>query len=366
MIGEIRAQAADDRDAAVRSGVEYALRLAGERLTATTDRAQADLAGKKDVIDARLDQVGADLRHDLAAPAISSSHCAPRRPRASAPSTAQPLDSRQDHPRAGRRHRVIAGGRSRARRPAASGASAWPRTCCGSPASSKASTTASRRAVDGRRRPRLHVPAAQGPRAAHGREVPARQLPALPRGGHRRSSAHAHRDQFLRDVRDRGARSSPTRGYLDADDGTVDCVLLFIPNEQRLRVHPGARPRAARRRAARTRSCCARRSRSSRCSPSCARRSTASGSSGPSDEILRAARRVSGAVGRFARARWTSWRALDSARRFYDELNGTRRRQLERPLDRIEELRRSKGLTADPNLRADAADVRASKAATPE
>ena len=35
--------------------------------------------------------------------------------------------------------------RSRARRRAANGASAWPKTCCGSPVSSKASTTASRR-----------------------------------------------------------------------------------------------------------------------------------------------------------------------------------------------------------------------------
>jgi len=39
------------------------------------------------------------------------------------------------------------------------------------------------------------------------------------------------RDQFLRDVRDR-VRELTTRGYLDAGDETVDCLLLFIPNEQ--------------------------------------------------------------------------------------------------------------------------------------
>jgi DNA recombination protein RmuC len=39
------------------------------------------------------------------------------------------------------------------------------------------------------------------------------------------------RDQFLRDVRDR-VKELTTRGYLDAQQETVDCLLLFIPNEQ--------------------------------------------------------------------------------------------------------------------------------------
>ena len=39
------------------------------------------------------------------------------------------------------------------------------------------------------------------------------------------------RDQFLRDVRDR-VKELATRGYLDAHDVTVDCLLMFIPNEQ--------------------------------------------------------------------------------------------------------------------------------------
>jgi DNA recombination protein RmuC len=39
------------------------------------------------------------------------------------------------------------------------------------------------------------------------------------------------RDQFLRDVRDR-VKELTTRGYLDAPQETVDCLLLFIPNEQ--------------------------------------------------------------------------------------------------------------------------------------
>jgi len=40
-----------------------------------------------------------------------------------------------------------------------------------------------------------------------------------------------YRDHFLRDVRDR-VKELRTRGYLDAADETVDCLLLFIPNEQ--------------------------------------------------------------------------------------------------------------------------------------
>jgi DNA recombination protein RmuC len=39
------------------------------------------------------------------------------------------------------------------------------------------------------------------------------------------------RDQFLRDVRNR-VKELTSRGYLDAGDETVDCLLLFIPNEQ--------------------------------------------------------------------------------------------------------------------------------------
>ena len=39
------------------------------------------------------------------------------------------------------------------------------------------------------------------------------------------------RDQFLRDVRDR-VKELTTRGYLDATEETVDCLLMFIPNEQ--------------------------------------------------------------------------------------------------------------------------------------
>ena len=47
---------------------------------------------------------------------------------------------------------------------------------------------------------------------------------------------------------------------------------------------------------------------------------------------------------------------LETARRGFEELNGPRRRQLEKPLNRLEDLRRERGLPADPVL-APAADV---------
>ncbi|MFZ4516697.1 MAG: DNA recombination protein RmuC [Acidimicrobiia bacterium] len=39
-----------------------------------------------------------------------------------------------------------------------------------------------------------------------------------------------HRDQFLRDVRAR-VKELASRNYVDVTEGTLDCVLLFIPNE---------------------------------------------------------------------------------------------------------------------------------------
>jgi DNA recombination protein RmuC len=43
--------------------------------------------------------------------------------------------------------------------------------------------------------------------------------------------ADAARKRFLRDVRGR-VKELATRGYIDRTEGTLDCVLLFFPNEQ--------------------------------------------------------------------------------------------------------------------------------------
>ena len=97
----------------------------------------------------------------------------------------------------GRDHAVAARGALEHHRARASGANAWPKTSCGSPASSTASTTGATSPLPGvGRHPRLHVPAPAGPDPAHGREVPAQQLPAH------------HRRHLRRRARARRARSS--------------------------------------------------------------------------------------------------------------------------------------------------------------
>jgi DNA recombination protein RmuC len=69
-LAEMRAQTADERDAAVRAALEQAAVLQREQLgavaTQTRQQSAADLASKKDVIDSRLDQVHAEMRSELA------------------------------------------------------------------------------------------------------------------------------------------------------------------------------------------------------------------------------------------------------------------------------------------------------------
>lgn len=66
---ELRAQAASERDASVRAALEQAAVLQREQLGAAAQQARqqstAELAAKKDVIDARLDQVHTEMRAEL-------------------------------------------------------------------------------------------------------------------------------------------------------------------------------------------------------------------------------------------------------------------------------------------------------------
>src|SRR6188472_2687217 len=61
----VRAQAAADRDAAVRVALQQAAVLNREQLGAASSSVQADLAAKKDVIDTRLDEVRSEVRAEL-------------------------------------------------------------------------------------------------------------------------------------------------------------------------------------------------------------------------------------------------------------------------------------------------------------
>jgi DNA recombination protein RmuC len=75
-----------------------------------------------------------------------------------------------------------------------------------------------------------------------------------------------------------------------------------------------------------------------------------------SDEILRLLGAFNTQYERFSGALDLVGKRLESTQRAFDDLNGPRRRQLERPLGKIEELRTEKGLAIDP-LTAAGAEV---------
>jgi DNA recombination protein RmuC len=158
------------------------------------------------------------------------------------------------------------------------------------------------------------------------------------------AEAERHRRAFLRDVRAR-VREITTRDYLDPDV-TVDCVLLFIPNESLygfIHEHdPQVLDDALRQRVV-------------LCSPSTLfavlavirQAVDAFALARASDEILQ----LLGAFGR----EWERFCAqaellgthLERASGAYEALTTTRRRQLDRQLDRVADLRAQRGL-AEP------------------
>jgi DNA recombination protein RmuC len=152
------------------------------------------------------------------------------------------------------------------------------------------------------------------------------------------------RKAFLRDVRAR-VKELSTRGYVDRAAGTVDCVLLFLPNEQVYGyVHeqdPGLLDEALRQDVV-------------LCSPTTLfavlaviRQSCDTVAlQRTSDEIL-------GLLAGFS-DQWTRYtdevdklgRQLETVARTYEQVSGTRRRQLERQLDQVEVVREQRGVDA--------------------
>jgi DNA recombination protein RmuC len=154
----------------------------------------------------------------------------------------------------------------------------------------------------------------------------------------------AARRDFLRAVRDR-VKEIGARGYIDAQDGTLDCVLLFIPNEQVYGfVHehdPTVLDDALSRKVV-------------LCSPSTLfavlaviRQSVdAFALERTSGEILRLLAGFTDQWERFVDGMDTVGKRLESTQKAYDALASTRRNQLERQLTRIEELRSQEGVEA--------------------
>ncbi len=147
-----------------------------------------------------------------------------------------------------------------------------------------------------------------------------------------------HRAAFLRAVRDR-VRELDDRGYIDPDDGTLDCVLLFIPND---RIHdflqehdPSLFDDALSRGVV-------------ICAPSTlfavlaiVRQATEQAAlERTSDEILEVLGEFSTQWARFTDVLDRLGRGIDQTQRAFEALSTTRRTGLERQLGRIDELRR--------------------------
>jgi len=158
---------------------------------------------------------------------------------------------------------------------------------------------------------------------------------------HLESGGAAELEAFLKDVRAR-VRELTGRGYVDPAGGTLDYVLLFLPNESIYAfVHqhdPGLLDEALRRKVV-------------LCSPltlyavlAVVRQAAdAAALERTSGEVLAVLGTFTQEWDRFCEALDKVGRAVDSMERAYGELAGTRRRALERPLARVDELRRSGG-----------------------
>jgi DNA recombination protein RmuC len=151
----------------------------------------------------------------------------------------------------------------------------------------------------------------------------------------------AERDAFLKDVRAR-VRELTGRGYVDPAGGTLDYVLLFLPNESIYSfVHehdPGLLDEALARKVV-------------LCSPltlyavlAVVRQAAdAAALERTSGEVLAVLGVFTQEWDRFCESLDKVGRAVDAMERAYGELAGTRRRALEKPLARVDELRRSGG-----------------------
>ncbi|MBI2704706.1 MAG: DNA recombination protein RmuC [Actinobacteria bacterium] len=181
-----------------------------------------------------------------------------------------------------------------------------------------------------------------------------RYLEAVGDGGDHQA-ANGYRLQFLNDVRQR-VKEITARDYIDPDT-TLGYVLLFIPNEAVYGfVHehdPALIDVALQERVV-------------LCSPfslfavlGVVRQAVESVQlQQTSDEILRGLTRFSAQWAKFSESLDTVGKRFESAQRAFDEVSGTRRRQLQRTLDEVDRLRAARGLPAP----ADAEPAEASEA----
>ena len=170
---------------------------------------------------------------------------------------------RSPDPGADRDHAVVARGAVEHDRALASGASAWPRTCCGSPVSSTGSTTgATSRCPARAASPTTRSCSRRGSPCTWTSSSPSTTTCAVLDATSDVEREHA-RKEFLKDVRLR-LREVTRREYVDPAGGTVDCVPCSSPTS---RCTGSSKNRTARSSTTpcEPRSCSVRRSRCSRC-----------------------------------------------------------------------------------------------------
>jgi DNA recombination protein RmuC len=161
----------------------------------------------------------------------------------------------------------------------------------------------------------------------------------------------ARKGQFLRDVRTR-IKEVTTRDYINPEDRTVDYVLVFIPNEQVYAfIHqqdPGLIDEALKNKVI-------------LCSPftlfailAVIRQALDNFSmEKTANEMLKLINVFRQQWGLFTKSLEKVGKKLDETHREFEALTTTRKRQLERQVDKIEELRQSRGIEPGP-LPADA------------
>jgi DNA recombination protein RmuC len=348
-VAEVREQAAAERDQTVRAALEQAAVLQREALAAQFAAGSQDLGAKKELIDTRLDQVRNEVRDELGRlgelvrqlGTVSSQHFGEVTASlaAHAETTASLAHSAQSL------REALASPKARGQ---------W----------------GERMAEDVLRLAGFveHVnyvkqTAVQGDRSA----LPDYTFP-LPKGhvlymdvkfplsaylrfldAGTDAERSAHRDAFLRDVRLR-IRELAGRDYAHRGERqSVDYVLLFLPNETITGFLHETDPTLVED---------ALRQKVVLCSPL-----TLFAMLGvirqafdnfmieqTSDEILRMIGAFDTQWQKFGDALDGLGRRLESANRAYEELNGPRRRQLQRPLDRLEALRSDRGLERDDSL----------------
>jgi DNA recombination protein RmuC len=164
-----------------------------------------------------------------------------------------------------------------------------------------------------------------------------------------------HKGQFLRDVRSR-IKEVTTRDYINPDDETLDYVLVFIPNEQVYAFINQNDPVVIDE---------ALRNKVILCSPftlfailAIIRQAMDNFSTAKAaNDMLRLIGGFNKEWEKFCKSMDNMGRKIDDARDEFQKLATTRRNKLERPLQKIEDLRRLKGI--EPEIALGEAEVQA-------